>query len=128
MTSDYADDVVENAGATKPVRDSVDTEHVQDYYDNIQHFYRTSEISFPSLSGGPAPGDADKDGMSDSWETARGLNPSVNDSAGDDDNNGYTNIEEYFHYLGGVPAAAATPLGGVPEAPARPTNLRIVSP
>lgn len=42
--------------------------------------------------------DTDGDGMSDNWEISRGLNPDVADNNGDDDSNGYTNIEEYLHY------------------------------
>ena len=41
--------------------------------------------------------DSDNDGMPDEWETARGLNPSVAEDTGDDDGDGYTNIEEYLH-------------------------------
>ena len=44
-----------------------------------------------------APADTDQDGMPDYWETARGLNPNVADDNGDDDSDGYTNIEEYLH-------------------------------
>lgn len=39
--------------------------------------------------------DTDKDGMTDSWESAHGLNPSVNDAALDPDGDGATNIQEY---------------------------------
>lgn len=45
-----------------------------------------------------APADGDGDGMPDDWETAQGLNPATADDAGDDDADGYTNIEEYLHY------------------------------
>lgn len=40
--------------------------------------------------------DADKDGMADSWETAYGLNVSVDDRNGDPDGDGRTNIREFF--------------------------------
>lgn len=43
------------------------------------------------------PADADGDGMPNTWEVARGLNPAVADHNGDDDTDGYTNIEEYLH-------------------------------
>ena len=48
----------------------------------------------------PVGYDTDADGMPDSWEQARGLNP--NSSAGADGNNGvgpngYTNLENYLH-------------------------------
>ncbi|MFT3789442.1 MAG: autotransporter-associated beta strand repeat-containing protein [Tepidisphaeraceae bacterium] len=58
-----------------------------------------------TLSGGIAPIDTDQDGMPDTWETPRGLNP--NDAA--DRNNinlfGYTRVEEYLNELGGAHTA-----------------------
>jgi len=39
--------------------------------------------------------DTDGDGMPDSWEALHGLNVSVDDSAGNPDGDGYTNVQEY---------------------------------
>jgi subtilisin family serine protease len=39
--------------------------------------------------------DNDGDNMADDWEIANGLNPAVDDSAGDLDGDGYTNFQEY---------------------------------
>jgi hypothetical protein len=39
--------------------------------------------------------DLDSDGMDDGWETAIGLDPEVDDSAEDPDNDGLTNLEEW---------------------------------
>ena len=50
------------------------------------------------LTPTPPPPDADGDGMPNTWETARGLNPAVADHNGDDDTDGYTNIEEYLQH------------------------------
>jgi len=61
---------------------------------------------WPALASGTAPTDSDNDGMPNDWETPRGLNPNSNDSAGDRDGDGYTNIEEYLNWLvarGGEP-------------------------
>ncbi|MCP3880977.1 MAG: isopeptide-forming domain-containing fimbrial protein [Sulfitobacter sp.] len=39
--------------------------------------------------------DTDGDGMPNGWETANGLNPAVDDAAGDADGDGFTNLTEY---------------------------------
>lgn len=54
-----------------------------------------------TVAGGTPPTDTDQDGMPDDWESERGLNPSVADDSGDDDDDGYTNIEEYLSCLVG---------------------------
>lgn len=41
------------------------------------------------------PKDTDGDGMPDVWESKHGLNPNVNDAAGDPDHDGLTNLQEY---------------------------------
>jgi hypothetical protein len=56
----------------------------------------------------PAGYDTDKDGMSDAWETAHGLNPNdPSDASGDSNGDGYTNVEEFLNSL----ADAACPAG-----------------
>jgi len=96
------DNVLDNCGATLPVRDAVDTRIVDDVRNETGGFINTpSDVGgWPTLSGGSPPTDTDGDGMPDSWETPRGLNPNSNDSAGDRDGDGYTNIEEYIN---GIP-------------------------
>jgi pectate lyase len=54
---------------------------------------------YPYLALGTPLLDTDNDGMPDSWESAKGLNVNVDDSAGDRDGDGYTNIEEYLNSL-----------------------------
>ena len=44
---------------------------------------------------GTPPVDSDDDGMDDAWETANGLVVGIDDSAGDIDGDGSTNIEEF---------------------------------
>ncbi|MFT0714923.1 hypothetical protein [Flagellimonas lutimaris] len=43
--------------------------------------------------------DSDNDGMPNTWEIAMGLNPELDDSAGDLDDDGYTNIEEFINLV-----------------------------
>jgi len=52
--------------------------------------------NFTASTTNPLFTDADHDGMPDAWETAHGLNATVNDRNGDLDGDGLTNIEEYF--------------------------------
>lgn len=54
--------------------------------------------------------DFDNDSMADDWETDNGLDPSVNDSAADPDNDGFTNFQEYQARTS-PQNAASTPLG-----------------
>lgn len=43
--------------------------------------------------------DSDNDGMPDLWEIAKGLNPNSDDSSGDIDGDGYTNIEDFINLV-----------------------------
>lgn len=52
-------------------------------------------IDMPTAAGSNL-NDSDHDGMHDSWESAHGLNPSVNDAASDNDGDGYSNLTEYL--------------------------------
>lgn len=53
-----------------------------------------------NVPGGSAPKDEDRDGMSDAWETANGLDPDDADDRNDDRNgDGWTNLEEYINSL-----------------------------
>lgn len=58
----------------------------------------TARLKWTDLTGpvGANLRDADGDGMHDSWETTYGLNPNLNDAAGDKDGDGQTNIQEYL--------------------------------
>lgn len=56
-----------------------------------------ASVSSTPLATRPLDYDADNDGMADTWETANGLDPSVDDSALDLDGDGYTNIEEFIN-------------------------------
>ncbi|MBM2620310.1 hypothetical protein JIG36_32835 [Actinoplanes sp. LDG1-06] len=98
-------DVVAHAGALP--RDNVDKLVVADVTSlgakgnlwSSQTATGLSDNGYGTLPGGPARPDTDRDGMPDAWETAYGLNPSVNDAGGDFDRTGYTNIEKYVNGL-----------------------------
>ncbi|MDD2763154.1 MAG: Ig-like domain-containing protein [Opitutaceae bacterium] len=61
----------------------------------------------------PLFADADKDGMHDAWESAHGLDPAVNDRAGDLDGDGLSNVREWL--LGTRPDLADTDGDGMPD-------------
>jgi pectate lyase len=102
------DTVLAGAGATLPLRDSVDSRIVSEVRSGVATYgtaglidSQTDVGGWPAYSSLPAPPDADNDGMPDAWETAQGLNP--NDSA---DRNavaasGYTMLEEYLNSIDG---------------------------
>ena len=52
-----------------------------------------------SVANGTSPTDTDQDGMPDSWEEENGMDPSTADDSGDNDGDGYTNIEEYLNWI-----------------------------
>jgi len=70
--------------------------------------------------------DSDSDGMPDTWENANGLNSNTDDSGGDPDGDGITNIQEWLagtdpQASGGPTAPTVTsPLGGAEVTSATP--------
>tara|TARA_R110000823_G_scaffold309594_4_gene433979 strand:+ start:2117 stop:3517 length:1401 start_codon:yes stop_codon:yes gene_type:complete len=97
------DSIFANAGARAWVDgvDTLDAHIIADGLNGTIGSWPSNEaatIGLPTLSAGTPYTDTDNDGMDDSWETARGLNVGVNDSNGDDDLDGYTNMEEFMHY------------------------------
>ena len=53
---------------------------------------------WPELDAGQPPPDSDRDGMPDGWELRYGLDPGdAADGAGDADDDGYTNLEEFLN-------------------------------
>ena len=93
--------VLAGAGATFPVRDSVDQRIVNDVENGSGSIIdNPSQVGgWPKLDPGTPPQDSDHDGMPDAWEEIRGLDPLSDDSTGDRDGDGYTNIEEYINGL-----------------------------
>ena len=55
---------------------------------------------YPHLAAGQPLDDSDHDGMPDVWEWSLGLDLSdPADGSGDRDGDGYTNLEEYLHWI-----------------------------
>ncbi len=55
---------------------------------------------YPSIQSGSAYIDEDRDGIDDSWEELNGLDPNnPNDGAEDLNNDGFTNLEDFLHFL-----------------------------
>ncbi|QXE91674.1 pectate lyase family protein [Geomonas subterranea] len=117
MTPALASRIVAAAGATVPLRDSVDTAIAKSFDAGISLMKDTVAYpaDWPTYAQTPPLTDTDNDGMPDSYEIAKGLNPRVDDSALDQNGDGYTNIEEYINGL-------AEPK------PASPPNLRRANP
>lgn len=92
--------VLEGAGATLPKRDAVDARVVREVRERTGRVIDSqAEVGgWPEYKGGDVPADHDSDGMPDQWERSNALDPeNPVDNAHDDDNDGYTNIEEYLN-------------------------------
>lgn len=106
-----ADAVLENAGATLPVRDSVDRRVVAEAASGraksgssyrgggngiIDH---PGDVGgWPNLRPASAPPDSDGDGIPDAWERKWGFDPEdPADGNRDADSDGYTNVEEFLN-------------------------------
>jgi predicted neuraminidase/pectate lyase len=99
--------VLAHAGCSKPNRDSIDRRIVEEVRNGTATCGNNGIITTPSNVGGwpelkstTAPTDSDHDGIPDTWETDRGLNPNdASDGVKDRDGDGYTNLEEYINGL-----------------------------
>jgi len=118
--SEAFDLVLQHAGATLPVRDTIDR--------RIVHETRTGTVTFggggyakaqnldttkvygiidtptnvggwPVLNSLPAPADTDHDGMPDAWESASGLDPNNAADRNSVGTDGYTMLEKYLNTL-----------------------------
>ncbi|NJM55777.1 MAG: hypothetical protein HC841_07700, partial [Verrucomicrobiae bacterium] len=96
--------VLATVGATVPRRDRVDTRIIDEVITNTGTAVKIGHVSdidtYPTLLTYNVPTDTDRDGMPDAWETARGLNPNLDDSAVLH-SSGYTMIEVYLNELAG---------------------------
>ena len=94
--------VLEDAGATLPVRDAVDARIVHEVRTGTGRIInsQTDVGGWPELESAPPPTDTALDGMPDEWEKRHGLNPDdASDNSADTDGDGYTNIEEYINAI-----------------------------
>ncbi|MBI4624107.1 MAG: pectate lyase [Verrucomicrobia bacterium] len=93
--------VLATVGASLPVRDAVDARLVNHVRTRTGKLIdsQTEVGGWPELKSGPLPADTDNDGIPDSWETPRGLNPRDASDAATLAQSGYSNIEEYLNHL-----------------------------
>jgi pectate lyase len=109
--------VLANVGANKRLgckgnwvanRDSVDTRILNNVAQGLpqrpgaeSHITDPAQVGgYPTLAAGTACTDSDNDGMPNTWELARGLNPNnAADRNGDDDGDGYTNLEAFLNAI-----------------------------
>ncbi len=95
--------VLTRVGATLPRRDEVDRRVIAEVRSRTGRVGMGSNYP-PTLKSATPPPDADHDGMPDTWERARGLNPKNPEDANSDlDGDGYTNVEDYLNELAGDP-------------------------
>ena len=99
------EEVLANAGATKPERDMVDKRIIELVKNRRGKLLRNdpAEVGgWPELAGGTPYPDADMDGVSDDWEQKNGMDPAnADDGQQDLDQDGWTNLEEFLHFMAG---------------------------
>jgi hypothetical protein len=100
---DALDHVLAAAGASRP-RDLADARLIAGVCDGTHRLIDSQrEVGgWPELKSKPVPLDTDRDGMSDAWELEVGLDPkNADDRNGDQDHDGFTNLEEFLNSLAG---------------------------
>lgn len=98
-------DVLALAGASYPIRDTIDKRIIQDVLNKTGHSIATiadqPEGAWPVLNTLPPPTDDDSDGMPNDWELAHALNPNDPEDRNTIGDGGYTQLELYLHSLAG---------------------------
>ncbi|WP_233998495.1 polysaccharide lyase family 1 protein [Erythrobacter sp. YT30] len=93
------DDVLASAG-TWP-RDAIDAKVVSDIRNRAgQIISRPGSIG--KIKSAKAYRDVDRDGMDDNWETKHGANPTVADTWGDANGDGFSNFDNFLIYRDGL--------------------------
>ena len=92
--------VLEQAGALPWARDSVDVRVVASVHQSTGGLIDSQDDvgGWGSIDPGSPVVDTDRDGMPDGWESVYGTDPSQPDNNGDQDGDGYTNLEAYLHW------------------------------
>ncbi len=94
------EDVLANAGTTRPSRDTVDLRVVAQVRNGTggQIADPASVGGWPWISSAAAPTDSDHDGMPNAWESQYGLdNNDANDGYLDPDSDRFSNVEEFLN-------------------------------
>lgn len=126
--------VAKSVGAILPARDSVDRAIVESFSAGTGTLIdclvscdpgdRKSRFApWPEYRAGTPLSDADRDGMPDNWETARGLNPNSAADALVVAASGYTRIEEYINGLFGASLQVTPTPTILPAGPATPVRV-----
>ena len=96
-------DVLANAGASLPKRDTIDTRIVSDVINITGHSIASTndqpEGAWPVLNSLPALPDGDHDGMPNDWEFANGLDSTNAEDRNNIGQDGYTFLEVYLNSL-----------------------------
>lgn len=105
--------VIATAGASR-TRDAVDNRMISQLNSETGAMInsQTEVGGFPLLNSAPAPIDTDQDGIPDTWEIARGLNPNNANDANAIDANGYSYLENYVNQGLFAPTAATASVSG----------------
>ena len=102
-SSEAYDDVLSNAGATKPERDAVDKRIVEEVKNSSGRLLKNDpdEVGgWPKFASGTPYADGDKDGIADDWEIQKRFRPDkCRRWPKDPDGDGWTKPEEFLHIM-----------------------------